>query len=74
MHLAGTITKLTSQRNDLGNDQLGDAARVTKWRIEDRNAMVGSILEVDLVCSDAEAADGDKVPCLFQHTRGQFRL
>lgn len=74
MHLTGAVAKLASQRNDLCNDQLGHTARIAEWRIEDSNTMIGSILKVNLICSDTETANGYKIPSLFQHTSGQLRL
>jgi hypothetical protein len=36
--------------------------------------MLGGIVEVDLVCSNAEASDDDQVLCLTQHSVVQLRL
>lgn len=74
MQLIRAITQLTSQSNDLPNDQFRDAARVTEGRVEHCNAIVGGALEVDLVRSDAEAADDDEVFGFLQHARRKFGL
>lgn len=56
-HLPATLEVLSSESDDLGNDELSDGARVREGGVEDGNASFGGGGEVDLVCADAEAAD-----------------
>ena len=60
VHFARAVAELTRERDDLADDQLGDAAGVAEWRVEDRNAAVVRVFEIDLVGPDAEAAEGDE--------------
>jgi hypothetical protein len=52
---------LSSKRNDLGDDKLGNTARVCKRRIEDSNPVPRSIFEVNLVSPNAEATYHDQI-------------
>lgn len=74
MHFHGAVAQLTSKANDLGNDQLGDTAGVAERRVEDGNTVFGGILEVNLVGSDAEAADHNQVLSLLEDPRGELSL
>src|SRR5262249_36421718 len=60
--LARAVAELPGQRDDLGEDELGDAAGVREGRVEDRDAAPVGGLELDLVRADAEAADGEQAP------------
>jgi hypothetical protein len=53
---------LTREGDDLADDELGDRTRVGKGRVEDGDSGLGGGLEVDLVGSDAETADGKELP------------
>ena len=74
MHLVVAITQLARQGNDLANDQFCDTARVAERRVEHGNAMVRSILQIDLVCPDTEATDSNKVPGLLEYTGCELGL
>ena len=75
VHFARPITELAREHDDLGDDELRDAARVRERRVEDRHAARVRRIEVDLVRADAEAADREKPPGvlapehLFRHVR-----
>ena len=74
VHLVGAVAKLAGQRDDFSDDELGDTARVGKRGVEDGDAMAGSIVEIDLVGTDAEAADDEQVLGFAQHLLGELRL
>lgn len=74
MHLIGTVTQLSSQGNDLSNDQFSNAARVAERGVEDSNAVVRSILDINLVCSDTEATHNYEISGLFQDTGSELSL
>jgi hypothetical protein len=46
----------------------------TEGRVEHGDALLRCRLKVDLVCSNAEAADDDQVLGLLQHPLGELRL
>lgn len=56
MHLVRTVAKLPAKSNDFGNDELSDTAGVAERRIEDGNAALSGVLEVDLIGPNAKAA------------------
>jgi len=60
-HLASTIAELTAEGDNLGDDELGDGARVGEGRVEDGDSGLSGGEKVDLVGSDAEAADDEKL-------------
>jgi hypothetical protein len=74
VHLQRAITQLAGKRDDLGDDQLSNAARVGKGRVEDGNTMLGRIVQVYLVCPDAEAADDEEVLGLLEDLGCEFCL
>jgi hypothetical protein len=74
MHLVRTITQLSRQAYDFANHEFGNASGVCKRRVEDSNAMPCSIVEVDLICTDTEAAHNNKVLCLPQYLLCKFSL
>lgn len=57
MQLVGSVAELASEDDNLANDELGHTPRVGEGGVEDRDTMVSSVIEVDLVGTDAEAAD-----------------
>jgi hypothetical protein len=57
------------QHHDLGEHQLGDAARVGEGRVEHRDAAARRGGQVDLVGADAEAADRDQPGRRLEHRR-----
>ena len=61
MQFHGAISQLSSQHNDLADDKLSNTARVCEGGIEDGDAMLGRIVEVDLVGPNAETTDHDQV-------------
>lgn len=58
---------MSCEDNDLGNDQFCNTSRVGKGRVEDCDAVSGSIFEVDLVGTNAEAAYNNQVLCLTEN-------
>jgi hypothetical protein len=74
VHLERAVAQLAGERDDLGDHQLGDTARVGKGRVEDGNAMLGCIVQVYLVGADAEAADDEEILCLCQDLGCEFCL
>lgn len=60
-HLPRAIAELTAEGDNLGDDELGDRARVGEGRVEDGDSCFGGGEEVDLVGSDAEAADDEEL-------------
>ena len=74
VHLVGAVAQLTCKHDHLTNDQLSNTARVAEGGVEDRNTLVGGILEVDLVGTDTEATDDDKVLCFLQDSCGELCL
>jgi hypothetical protein len=74
MHLERAVAQLAGKGDNLGNHQLGHAARIGKRRVEDGNAMLGGILQVYLVGADAETADDEQVLGLLQNLGCEFCL
>jgi hypothetical protein len=61
-HLSRPVGELTREGDDLADDELGDRPRVGKGRVENGDSGLGSGLEVDLVGSDTETANGEELP------------
>ena len=57
MHLHAPIACLPSEEDNLAQNQLGDRSRVTEWGVEDSDSVLGSIVQVDLVCPNTKAAN-----------------
>ena len=74
MEFIRAIAELASKSNDLADDELSDGAGVSEWGVEDSDPVAGGVLEVDLVCSNTEAADDDEVLCGLKHLCAQFGL
>jgi len=74
VHLIGSIAELTSEGDDFGNDELGDTAGVGEGGVEDGDTIAGSVIEVDLVGTDTEAADDEQVLGLTEDLLGELRL
>lgn len=74
MHLHRAVPELARERNDLRNNQLRDATRVAERRVEHGDSIVRSILEVDLVRADAEAADDNEVFGFSENARRELRF
>ena len=55
------------QHGDFGQHQLSHAARVGERRVEHRNAQAHGGSQIDLVGTNAKAADGRKLRGLLQH-------
>ena len=64
MHFEGAFRHLAGKGDDLANDQLRDGATVGEGAVEDADPVGSSVGEINLVCADAEAADGDEVLCV----------
>lgn len=72
MQLIRSISQLPCQGDDLANDKFRHAAGVAEGGVEDGDAVLGRILEVDLVRADAEAADDDDVLGFAQDSGCEF--
>lgn len=57
VHFIRTITQLPCQSNNLCNDEFSDTTGIAERGVEDGDAMLGRVLEVDLIRTDAKAAD-----------------
>ena len=60
-HLARAVAQLPRERNDLGDDEFGDGARVGERRVEDGDTGAGGGEQINLVGTDAEAADDEEL-------------
>lgn len=60
-HLTGSVGELSREADDLGKDELGDGPRVGEGRVEDGDTSRGSGGEVDLVGTDTEATNDEKL-------------
>ena len=74
MQFVGSIAKLTGEGNDLADNKLGDTARVGEGGVEDGDTMAGSEIEVDLVGTNAEAANDQQVLGLLEDLLTQLGL
>jgi len=54
---------LAGKCNDLGNDELCNAARIGKGGVENSDAMTGSVFKIDLIGPNAKASHHQKVLC-----------
>jgi hypothetical protein len=68
MHLHRTITELTREHNDFADDHFRDAASIAKGRIKDGYAVRFGGDQIDLVGTDAEAAESQE-PASFGKNR-----
>ena len=68
------VGEVAGQRDDLGDDELDDAAGVGERGVEDGHPALGGDREVDLVGADAEGADGQQVGRRLEHARGDVGL
>jgi hypothetical protein len=60
-HLVGTITDLPRKGDNFGNHEFCDRSRVGEGRVEDGDTGLGGGEEVDLVRSDTEATNNEKL-------------
>ena len=74
MHLCRSIPKLTRKCDNLGNNQFGNTSRIGKWGVKDGDTMACGIFKVHLVCSNAEAANDEKIFSFSQDSLVQFRF
>lgn len=74
MHLHGTIAKLASERDDLGDDELRNTPGIAEWRVEDGDPMLCRISKIHLVGANAETADHDEVFGFFQNSSSELSL
>lgn len=72
MQLVGSIAELTSEDDNLANDELGDAARVGEGRVENSDTMTCGVIEIDLVSTDAKAANDEQVLGLAENALAQL--
>ena len=61
VHLAGAVAELAGEGDDLSNHQLSNRAGVGERRVENGNTMLSSIVKINLVGTNAEAADNEQV-------------
>ena len=73
-HLLRPIAKLARERDDLGKHELGHTTRVGKRRVEHGNALPRRKIKIDLVRSDAEAADDEQVLGLAEDSFAELGL
>ena len=74
MHLVVAVAQLSGQQDDLSNDQLGHRSRVGEGRVEDGDALGGSMLEIDLVGTDTETSNDAQLLGSIQNLLGQLCL
>ena len=74
VHLVGTIADLTRETYNLSNHHLSYTSGVCEWRVENSNAVLGGIFEVDLVRSDTETSNNNEILGFLQDFCGKFRL
>lgn len=74
VHLIWTIAQLTGKSYNFSYNQFGNTPRIAERRVEDRNAMFGCVLEVNLVCSNTETTDDNEVSGFLQDASTQLRL
>nr|POE56575.1 hypothetical protein CFP56_33547 [Quercus suber] len=74
VHLVAAVADLAGEGDDLPDHHLRDGARVAEGRVEHGDAVCGSIFEVDLVRTDAEAADDDQVLGVLEDAVGEMCL
>lgn len=68
MKFHAPISKLPGQTDDLRNDKFGDRAAITEGRVEHSYTLFSCTFEIDLVRTDAEAANNKEIGCRFQDT------
>ena len=56
-----TVSQLTGQGDNFSNNKLRYTSRVCEWGVEDCNTVPRGIFEIDLVCSNTEAANDNQV-------------
>jgi len=56
-----TLYELSGKCDQLGYDEFCNGAGVGKWGIENGNASFASGNQVDLICSNTETADYEKL-------------
>jgi hypothetical protein len=74
VYFHGAITELTSQSDDLCDDQLSHTAGVGERGIEDGNALLGRVIKINLVRPDTEATYDEEVLRLAEDILGELRL
>lgn len=61
VQLVRAVSQLAGQGDDFSNDKFRNTSRVCERGVENCNTVSRGIFEIDLVCSDAEAADDNQV-------------
>ena len=74
VELIRSISELARKGNNLSDDQFGDAARIAEGRVEDGNASLGRVFQVDLIGADAKTADDNQVFGSLEHPLGELCL
>ena len=74
MHFVAPVTQLAGQGYDLAYYELGDRPGVRERGVENADAMSGRVFEVDLVCTNTEAAHDDEVLRCREDSGGQLSL
>jgi hypothetical protein len=71
-HFHHPLDILPAKRNDFADYKLRHTSRVAEWTVEHADSAFGSVLEIDLVCSNTKAPDADEIPRMLQHVFTQF--
>jgi hypothetical protein len=61
VQLVRAVSQLAGQGDNFSNNKLRNTSRVCERGVEDCNTVPRGIFEINLVCSDAEAADDNQV-------------
>jgi hypothetical protein len=71
-HFMCSLNVLPTQCNDLTDNQLSNAPRVAERTVEYGDSAFGSILQVNLVRTNAKASNADKVLGMLEDILGQL--
>jgi hypothetical protein len=70
-HLMSALHVLSTQGNDLTDDQLSNTAGVAERAVEHGNPALGSVFQVDLICADAKAPNTYEILSMLEDVLGQ---
>jgi len=74
VHFIAAISYLASKGDNFANDKFRDRSRICERRVKDADSMLSSVLEVNLVRADAEAADHDEILCCGENSSSKLGL